>query len=588
MSIPLPDLIAQQQQVDPADGLGPDMGVSRPMNMDTAGYQPPDGVASAALVEEGQPDIVDLGAPAGQASPQAPQPARGTPAQTEQDVLGTPDVSGISVTARRRGSRAGLNEKYRYTNEDFYGPRGNDITWTDPRGVQMIVPRAGELPVGIWASRVQALQSDLQATRKAMGALMDSTRVAPTADPYQPDFARLLRGMQNNIIGGVAQQYGGDTDLAAQEIGTEGTDANRLWKQAHANAEAVGQFVKFKWADSADWIKGAIEGKIESYPPMRERANELYYGIGSLKGSSTGGDFAKVAQDIGNLERDMNLSKYVREVVVPNVGAYYAQVQRDVEQGVKNGQRVVKRTLTEEVDQEFYDRIANEAQKLAPGLGKEYIMDYVEHVIPRRRKDTEELSYKNLPKSKGSKGSSKDGGEGGGVTGGWGYQQSSISTKSSDKHKVHEEFEFVSPPMDKVGDRLVTPGPVILHSLHDPKGAKVEITGFERRGDGQWWVLGRRTDIPEESTSIRVPGESEGTSITRTKKETPNDFYEAPLSQNKAAVKAKYGTANPYKLSEIPAALARYNAAKKADYELDDFATWPRKAQENLVEQYGR
>lgn len=477
--IPLPDLIAQAEAppADPSQGLGPDMGMPRLMQDDTAGYAP----TQAQLRQE---DV--------NMNPVQPMDVGGK-TDIANNATGTrPDMGAPAGDRgyRRPLQRAPWNERYRYTQEDFYGSGNPNITFTDPRGVQLYVPQAGKLPMSIWASQMQAAQGQLAQTRKAMADLMESSKVPETAPPFQRDFSRLVLGAQDRFIKGLASQYGGDENLAMQEIATDGSEANRQWRTMNADAEAVGQFVKYKWQDAQKWIQESIDADIENYPPIREHARELMYGIGSLRGQDgTTGDFSKAAKATIVLDRDMNLSKYVREMVLPNAGAYYKQVEREVQEGINRGQRVLKTTLTEEVDKEFYDRIANEAIKLAPGLSKEYVMDYVKHVIPERRKDSETLQYQNLPQPSGASGSGANTSAGTRV----GMRVRPAPQQQPSGITLQEESLFL-PAREKVGDRWVPVKEADVYSTE--RGAQMKMLnpelGYER---GRGYVIrGRKVD----------------------------------------------------------------------------------------------
>ena len=387
--IPLPDLIAQSappSQEDPAAGLGPDMGVPRLMRDDTAGGGVP--TESALRQEDVNMNPVDPAADLG--NPTNPM-----------DSDGGRGGRGY----RRPLQRAPWNQNYRYTQEDFYGSGNPNITFTDPRGVQLYVPQAGKLPMSIWASQMQSAQGQLAQTRKALADLLESSKTPQTAPPYQRDFSRLVTGAQNNFIRGLAAQYGGNEDLAWEEVAKEGTQANRDWRAMNADAEGVGQFVKYGWDDASAWAKDVMSGKMRVTPEMRQHVEELMYGVGSLKGSdATTGDFAKAAKAIRPLQRDMSLVKFGTEYVLQHAPEIYSKLESEPIYEVKNGQRIVRTRTREEATDAFYDAMVQEAKMLIPDVPEDEARKYVEAIIPRVKSDLVDVKAANIPQSSGGSG----------------------------------------------------------------------------------------------------------------------------------------------------------------------------------------
>jgi len=541
--IPLPDLIAQSAppppQQDPSAGLGPDMGVPRLMRDDTAGGGIP---TEAALKQE---DV--------NMNPVDPATDIGKPS----NPMDMGDERG-GRGYRRPLQRAPWNQNYRYTQEDFYGSGNPNITFTDPRGVQLYVPQAGKLPMSIWASQMQSAQGQLAQTRKAIADLAESSKAPQTAPPYQRDLNRLVMGAQDNFIKGLASQYGGNEDLAWEETSKEGSPANREWRTMNADIEAVAQFVKYGWDDASAWAKDVMSGKMRVTPEMRQHVEELMYGVGSLKGSdATTGDFAKAAKSIRPLQRDISLVKFGTEYVLPHLPEIYSKIESEPIYEVKNGQRIVRTRTKEEADEAFYDAMVQEAKTLIHDISDEEARKYFEAIVPRVKSDLVDVKAANIPQSGESDAGAEDGVWVGAVERGV-----SPTRIGADEYSMGEALRGgVQRTSKQVVDRLPI-GQIVSkrkenmgpRKFTDAAGKPVEMRPqyIERDANGKFYVIGRpvapeQTENDDDLIITETMREGpKGETITekqteRKSKKPQPDWVSVPVERNEGALDGYMG-----------------------------------------------
>lgn len=309
-----------------------DRPASIPMeSYDMPGSPMPDVMPEELMVEEGmQPGPM-------QPVPQAPEQQQ-PPAIAQEGVPGGPPQRG-GRPFQMDVSAPNFNEKYRYTQQDFYGDNNPNITWTDPRGVQMYVPKAGELPMAIWASRMQQNASEKQAIKDRIKKLQEQ-EIAPTADPYQQSFSRLIGQTKDNFVSALAESYGGNEDLAWKEIATDGTDANRRWMQMHKDLEALGQYGKFLWADAKDVLDMARKNEVYYTPETMRLAEEIYYGLGNLKPDASPADIRRLVETAKGFTKRIGMEQYLKNSMLPGIKDRYKRwhtvnFYRDKQTGMK-------------------------------------------------------------------------------------------------------------------------------------------------------------------------------------------------------------------------------------------------------------
>ena len=487
--LPLPEVISDAP-ADPTEGLGPDMGVPRLMQDDTAGY---DATRPGLTQEADMGAMEDPGVTAEADALPAPQPGFDK-GMDESGLINDPNAPAEQRgRVRRPLQRAPWNQNYRYTQGDFYGEGNPNITWTDARGVQMYVPQAGRLPMSIWVSEAQGVQQELARTRQAMSDLLAKTKVPETAPAYQPDFTRLHMGGLQNFLRGATAQYGGDEDLALQEIATEGSELNIAFRRQMADQEALAQHLKNGVAEATDWATGVLDGKIQATPQMRQAAYDYIHGVGSLKAKDvTGGDFSKAVRTIPNLQRYMNVDRFIKEFAVPNMQKAYMDIIKEVEREKTNrGQRVIdRREIKRIADKRLYDAMAERGEQMT-SVPKEYFMDVLGLYVPEVIKQVDEIEFANLPTSGGSSGGGKSGG-GIGMAAMYVKPTAAFTGRSGTEYK---QDVIALAPRERVGDRNV---PVKMATVYsDADGTQVDLITPELehvRGKG-YEIRGRRMDI---------------------------------------------------------------------------------------------
>lgn len=538
--IPLSELIGggQQPAPDMGEGLSPDMGLPRLMQDDTAGFDPVVAPENAPLPGAAAPDssVAEQGA--------APSPGQREPTMAEQERQ-RPRIGGM----RRGVERAPWNQNYRYTQEDFYGTDNPNITFTDPRGVQLYVPQAGRLPMNIWASQMQQAQGELAKTRKAMADLLDQTQAPQTAPPYQQDFNRLFYGMRDNQVSGLAKQYGGDRTLALQEIATPGTEANMKYRRTMADAEALATFMKYEWEDASSWIKEVSEGKYEPYPEMRKTAEEVVHGLGSLKSDTvSGGDAGKLMQNIGKLRRDMALAKFTDEFLRPNAANLYQKTKEIIDERVKRGQ-VRTESLTEQnIQDEFYKVAADEYARFAPGADKKRAIEFFKAMFPADKEHLHEVKYANLPKPNG------DSGAGAAKERAWvgTIEEGPSATSPWREGSTAAGARVQRLPIGKVVDGRREQFPVRRFTGKvDGKTQEVEMlpTYIERRSDGEFYVSGLWMQRKTRSTERVSDADDDGSLFSSSasgREGTFEDYIEkgpisVPVKGNEAMIESMLG-----------------------------------------------
>jgi hypothetical protein len=105
-----------------------------------------------------------------------------------------------------------FNQNYRYTQQDFYGQQ-RPISTTDAVGGALHFPQAGQLPMAIWASRMQQHQKRKAEVQERIKQLRD-LEVEPTADPYQQSFAKTVGSAKDSFVKALAESYDGDESKA--------------------------------------------------------------------------------------------------------------------------------------------------------------------------------------------------------------------------------------------------------------------------------------------------------------------------------------------------------------------------------------
>lgn len=353
-----------------------DRPASIPMeSYDMPGSPMPDVMPEELMVEEGmQPG------PMQPVQPQQPADQQ-LPSIAQEGVPGGPPQRG-GRPFQMDVSAPNFNERYRYTQQDFYGGDNPNITWTDPRGVQMYVPKAGELPMAIWASRMQQNASEKQAIKDRINKLREQ-EIAPTADPYQQSFSTLIGQTKDNFVSALAESYGGNEDLAWKEIATDGTDANRRWMQMHKDLEALGQYGKFLWADAKDVLDMARKNEVSYTEETMKQAEEIYYGLGNLKPDASPADIRRLVETAKGFTKRIGMEQYSKNSIEPNIKEKYQRwhtvnFYRDKATGMK-----VEEIQKKYNGEAFLKGYAKEYARLNPQVTEQEAYDFFSSTIPK-------------------------------------------------------------------------------------------------------------------------------------------------------------------------------------------------------------
>ena len=492
---------------------------------------------------------------------QVDQPSYGAPVAPEppqsKAVTNDPMAPQQEQRSRNRLSpTTRFNEKYRYSNQDFYGERGPDIYSADALGEKLYVPRAGELPMGLFASYAQTNQQQRGEIKKSIADLLAGTKNLETADPYKPAFTKLVTDWQNNFVAGIAEQYGGNQDLAWRETATPGTAANKAYLDGMAAMDALGQFVKFQWGDAQEYIKQVMDGKINTSPEQKQRAIDVFYGIGNLKGYAAGGDFMKLVGETEALKRDMNTLKWINEEAQPAAAEAYKALMEEPIFEMIGGKRFVRRRTKEEVQEALYPFLAKQGSAVT-GVEPSYLEEQLRVAIPKTRKDTYDLT--SAEKATPSGGSDEA------ETGTWyGEVEVGVSPTAEAGDLVIDEYGMENALRgevqktksvvdriaigEKVSKRKQNMGP---RKFTDAKGNPVEMRPqyIERDASGRFYIVGRPV-VPEETDTFTQdvvteeevsPGVTKKT--TRRVQDKPQpEWISVPVSVNEAAIDGYMGS----------------------------------------------
>lgn len=466
------------------------------------------------------------------------QPAQG---QVEQPSYGAPSIpmdnpvppgipdqkAGIendpAIGGEQRGPRQRItpttrfNPNQRYTNEDFYGAKGQDIYSTNVFGQKLFMPRAGELPMGLFASYAQQNQQQRAQNKEAIAKLLGGAKGLETADPYQPAFTKLVTDWQNNYVGGIAEQYGGNQELAWREVATPGTAANKGYLDGMAAMDSLGQFVKFQWGDAKEYIKQVMDASINTTPEQKQRAYDVYYGIGNLKGDGTGGDFTKLAQNVEALKRDMNTSKWINERFLPMAPEVYRKLMDEPVAEIRNGKRFLRLRTTEEAQEGLYDWAAGEGERVT-GVPRDELAKALRFAIPQTKSDTYTMVSAETSGGGGDGGSGNDAENGvwfGEVERGVSPLDIESSARVADEYTmgnaIRGEVQKTKAVVDRlpigeiVSKRRQNMGP---RKFTDEKGKPIEMRPqyIERDANGAFYVIGRPVtpENTDEGTSTET------------------------------------------------------------------------------------
>ena len=459
----------------------------------------------------------------------------------------------------------------------------------------MYVPEAGRLPMAVWASRMQQVQGEREQNRANMTKFMsDLGKGIKTADPYQESLNQATAAARNRFVGDLAAQYGGNDALAWKEI-AEDPQTQQRFIDLHRKFEAIGQHGMQSWERARGYLDALEKGGVHVDPETKRLAEEVYYGLGSMRGDEDIADIDKLVRNINKFEHSVSRDEYAKQWLLPSLEKRYRQYATDVQTRRQNGIGILEwnqvfdgKAFIEEAARSMTDAIA--------GSTYEENKQWMERNFPAENIQKKVKTYA-LPKP------SKGGGGGDGSMGsasGWGRQPSQRATPGA-PYSPDATFEFVSAPLEKVGDKMVPPTPIKLNKKGNPMGALVMITGFEKDDNGEWHVLGEEVttkQINEFNVFRRSLG---GDGVTLAQFETSPELtaeyntwrnsqstttgipYDEKLSSNTAQISGKFGSSDPYVLSGVSQRIAQYNKANNTSYTADDFGKMRPEDQEAIM-----
>ena len=382
---------------------------------------------------------------------------------------------GVKLSAPRFGREL--------TQEDFYG-RQKDFQWNDPRGAVMQMADAGRLPMSIAASRMRQNQTELAAVRKQKQDLLKSWEVDSAPDPYQPSFQKLLSGMQGSFVSGLAEQYGGNEDLAWNEI-MNNPKTMAEWENLHKEAEAVGKYGRFIWDESKAYLDRAATGKYHVDPEMLKMAEDVYNGFGNLKGTDGLPNMRQLLASSEKFHRAISREEFVKNFSMPGLKDRYRQWQEtNISRNRATNTNVME--LRKHYNAEkFLDETAKSMTLAIPGTTLEENKRYLRNVIPPEKIETE-VKMLGVP-SGGSGGSGGNTGRGTNVRADFRPLDTNVDGK-----KVAGENTLFFTPFQNTGDKEHTVKEIVVSGgVGSPNVPMRDATLVYRPGRKDWSIVGQ-------------------------------------------------------------------------------------------------
>ncbi len=449
-----------------------------------------------------EPSIgIPVNPPKSVAAPAQEQAPPESSAGTLQQAPGQQVPPAGSAGTSRRGQATppwgrvtgGFNPDYRYTQEDFYGKQP-DIYWTDPRGVQMYVPKAGKLPMAIIASISQNLakqQAEVSAAKQKLINQVKAPKQYKTADPYQASFNQFYFDRVNTYIKERAELYGGEQALFATIASDPNGEEARRWNAMNAEVEALGQQAEATWNRAKDYLKAAKEGKIITDENTLRVAEDTEQAIRSMRGTNSSGDFAKLRDLTENFNQRMSLEEYIKTFVLPKIDEMRSKDPGEVV--VTRDGRIMRYEWdsTEQLPQEAMERIAQNYSDFV-GADKDKTLQSVKDILGGVLK-TRNMQLRAIPQS------SSSGGGGGGRTNSSGYilndgLRDAYSQQSDGKPVATSKYQEYYIDLKQQKSSTNTAGDMLSMRQMSIDGSEQYVipTRIARRYDGTWWLEGKK------------------------------------------------------------------------------------------------
>jgi len=405
-TVPMPDEPRRPFDGPVADRLTPginDFGLPRIMSEDGMPKDyldfdvPETPGADPAAVEMGAPEAAPV-AVVPPADTSVPERAPQDPAMLNQP---TPDRGRFRIGAQAPT----LNQNYRYTNEDFYGKQ-RDFRWTDPRGASMLVPNAGQLPMGIWASQMQQVQGERlknqQNLQKLIAGMEGGGKGAKTAPPYQASLDNAASMARNRFISDLTEQYAGNEAKAWEEIAKPGSKAARDFFDMHRRFEAIGQHGQELWERSKGYLDALKSGDVYRDPETVKLAEEVFYGLGSMRGDEGAGDIDRLTRSMAKFDHAISREKFAKEVLSPNIKDHYQRIQNDYKIRREKGLNIAESEIRFNAEN-FQKEAARSMTENIPGTSYKDNLKFIEGWYPKEHID-QKFQMSNVPQPSSSGG----------------------------------------------------------------------------------------------------------------------------------------------------------------------------------------
>lgn len=208
-----------------------------------------------------------------------------------------------------------LNDSYRYNQRDFYGQNPN-ITFTDPRGVQIYVPSFGEVPYAVMGSQLQQKKEERAQTKKALDDLLNP-KFDRTAPQYEAEFAAYVGKSINDDISDLTASFGGDKS-AALNWAAETNEGRAWWAQRNRVRNAVGAEAKYVADDWADILSQESKGLLYVSPEDKRIGEEVVRGYTAL-GTDKEPDLPDYLKTVNQGKRIIGRDQFVKNFIIPAI-----------------------------------------------------------------------------------------------------------------------------------------------------------------------------------------------------------------------------------------------------------------------------
>jgi len=460
-----------------------------------------------------------------------------------------------------------------------------------------------KLPFGALAARGDSLAkreaANLEAQQKVKEKFDPYGGIGKAADPFQPAFGKYGMGVLNKLAADITEAYGGDEQEAWKRISTPGTQENQLWLQKSREISDVGTANQYEFGKYADLLAEIQIGK-QSVSPETLKALKQFLAAQDEKGvpvaGTDPGEFRSMRRD---LEGMISMDQYMKDFMDKLPSQVQEVAQSLSEMGRAKSIGADRYAIEQEITKQFGPALEQYAKDYSAMSGGRVSYEQALEKFRSVFNDARESVIKDWSPQ-------ADGGGGSGTTtqapamaSGWGRQPSQRATPGA-PYSPDATFEFVSAPLEKMGDRMIPPTPIKLHKNGNPRGALVMVTGFEKDNNGAWHVLGEEVttkEVNEFNVWRQSMGEGSVTADQLTNPDVVSQYntwknssttstgavYDELLSANKAQIQGKFGNSDPYVLGGITTKIAQYNKKHGVNMTTADFGSLTPEQQDAIV-----